>query len=64
MARILADSACKVQHKTGTIFRAAGLTATIANAYVTAMSLKPLVLLPDPILKTVSKPVERVDKAC
>ncbi len=27
------------------------------------MSLRPLVLLPDPILKTASKPVERVDKA-
>lgn len=27
------------------------------------MPLKPLVLLPDPILKTVSKPVEKVDKA-
>ena len=28
-----------------------------------AMPLKPLVLLPDPILKSISKPVERVDKA-
>jgi peptide deformylase len=27
------------------------------------MPLKPLVLLPDPILKSISKPVERVDKA-
>lgn len=27
------------------------------------MSLKPLILLPDPILKTISKPVEMVDKA-
>lgn len=28
-----------------------------------AMSLKPIVLLPDPILKTISKPVETLDKA-
>ena len=31
------------------------------TAYLTGMSIKPLVHLPDPILRVVSKPVERVD---
>ncbi len=31
--------------------------------YLKAMSIKPLVILPDPLLRLVSKPVERVDAA-
>lgn len=31
------------------------------NDYLRRMSIKPLVILPDPILREVSKPVERVD---
>lgn len=32
-----------------------------ANDYLRSMSIKPLVILPDPILREVSKPVERFD---
>lgn len=32
-----------------------------ASDYVEAMSIKPLIILPDPVLRQVSKPVERVD---
>lgn len=39
------------------------IDAAAASAYVGAMSIKPLVLLPDPILRQVSKPVERIDDA-
>lgn len=31
------------------------------NVYVKAMSIKPLVILPDPLLRQVSRPVERFD---
>ena len=32
-----------------------------ASDYVETMSIKPLIILPDPVLRQVSKPVERVD---
>lgn len=32
-----------------------------ATDYLNAMSIRPLVILPDPVLRLVSKPVERVD---
>ena len=38
-----------------------GLTNAQTLLTSAPMSLKPLVLLPDPILKTISKPVEKVD---
>src|SRR5690606_39044257 len=33
----------------------------LARSYVSAMTIKPLIILPDPVLRQVSKPVERVD---
>ena len=35
--------------------------AAIWKPYLAIMTIRPLVLLPDPILRTVSKPVERID---
>ena len=37
--------------------------AFAVNNYLKAMPIKPLVILPDPLLRLVSKPVERVDPA-
>jgi peptide deformylase len=37
--------------------------AAAATDYLKTMPIKPLVILPDPILRDVSKPVERVDEA-
>lgn len=34
-----------------------------ATDYLTAMTIKPLIILPDPLLREVSKPLERVDDA-
>ena len=41
----------------------ASIDGRAPRIYVNAMALKPLVLLPDPILREVSKPVDRVDEA-
>lgn len=35
--------------------------AASAKDYVAGMTIRPLVLLPDPLLRTVSKPLERID---
>ena len=37
------------------------MTLLAITNYLKAMSIKPLVILPDPLLRLVSKPVERVD---
>jgi peptide deformylase len=37
------------------------IDAIAANDYLKTMSIKPLVILPDPILRQVSRPVEHVD---
>lgn len=34
-----------------------------ASHYLTAMTIRPLIILPDPVLRQVSRPVERVDDA-
>jgi len=36
--------------------------ALLARDYLKAMTIKPLIILPDPVLRQVSKPVERVDE--
>ncbi len=35
--------------------------ASMPTNYLKAMSIKPLIILPDPLLRLVSKPVERID---
>ena len=39
------------------------IDAALGDTYLGAMSIRPIILLPDPVLREVSKPLEQVDEA-
>ncbi len=56
----LADSPSRHKTKTGTL-GAVDVDAGGLSNYLRAMTIRPLIILPDPVLRKVSKPVERFD---